>query len=278
MTKIVEFCRTGKLSDAYIRKLIGALLFWAEFNDVEITSGLALNEYATVKGKNADASLENNIFLKMFDQYSPQIWLDVFEGKTVNILPIRIDNAKNYKFAVENEHYLMHLSEVICLFRLYLDISLEPHQKVIEFLSWVNGNQLFCAYSVTYACMLFSNRVKQPKVLLEDDLNSKLKKCSNQAWDLSYLSFWSTLYWNEADAGTNYLFATMDTDLKRIFINTHDTSSDLFIRFFGEIKGSKIQSHYLKLMSNRVKPIMTSEKIYAVLEQEKNALAAQAEA
>lgn len=273
MTKIVEFCRTGKLNDTYIRKLIGALIFWAGFNDVSITGGLALNEYATVKGENDSASSENNIFLKMFEQYSPQIWLDVFENKISEIPPIKVTNIKQYKFEVENDHYLMHLSEIICLFRLFLSTHLEPYQKVMDFLSWVNENQLFCAYSTTYACMLFSNKVKQPKLSSFDTFENKLKKCSNQAWDLSYLSTWSTLYWDEADTDTNHLFATMDTDLKRIFMNTHDTSSNLFVRFFGENKGSKIQTHYEEIFRNRMKPKMSTEKIYEVLESEKMKLA-----
>lgn len=272
MTKIVEFCRKGILKDIYILKLIGALLFWAEFNNIRITGGLALNEYATVKNINDDASLENNIFLKIFDQYSPQIWLDVFEGKIPSIDPIKIDNIKDYTFAVENEHYLMHLSAMIYLFKLYLVNTIEPYQKVKLYLSWVDKNQLFCAYSVTYACMLFSNRVKQPKLSLSDTFETKLKKCSNQAWDLSYLSFWSTLYWDEIDTQNNHLFATMDTDLKKIFINTHDTETNLFCRFFGDSKGAEIQKHYKGIIRNRVKPIMNKEKIYALLELEKKGL------
>lgn len=274
MTKLVEFCRTGELHDVYIRKIISALLFWAEFNNVQITSGLALNEYAIAKGVNAPASLENNIFLKMFDQYSPEIWLDIFEDKKIIIPLVKVEKTENYEFKVENEHYLMHLSEVIYLFRLYMNTSLEPYQKVMKYISWVNDNQLFCAYSVTYACMLFSAKVKPPKVKLNDDFDYKLKKCSNQAWDLSYLSFWSTLYWNEEKGDTNFLFGTMDVDLKRIFINTHDTSTNLFIRFFGE-KGNIIQSYYQKLIDNRVKPTMTNKKIRQILDREKKALSNQ---
>jgi len=138
MTKIVEFCRTGIMKGSYIRKLVSALLFWAEFNNIQINGGIALNEYAIEKGNNVAASLENNIFLKMFDQYSPQIWLDVFEGKTDFIEVIKMDNNHDYTFAVENEHYLMHLSELIYLFRLYQNDTLEPYQKVNAFLSWVD--------------------------------------------------------------------------------------------------------------------------------------------
>ncbi|UZT81719.1 hypothetical protein [Caproicibacterium sp. BJN0003] len=152
MTKIIEFCHTGRLKDAYIRKLIGALLFWAEFNDISITGGLALNEYAVGQNKKNNASIENNIFHKLFNQYSPQIWLDVFEGRIENIEPIKLNDIHEYSFAFENEHYLMHLSEIIYLFRLYLNNTMENCQKIEAYLSWVDDNQLFCAYSTTYAC------------------------------------------------------------------------------------------------------------------------------
>lgn len=272
MTKIIEFCRAGSLKDAYIRKLIGALLFWAEFNDITITGGLALNEYATGQGINDSASIENNIFLKMFVQYSPQIWLDVFENKIESIKPIELDNIQKYSFAIENEHYLMHLAEVIYLFRLYLDNTKEAYQKLKAYLSWVNDNQLFCAYSVTYACMLFSNKIKQPQIHQSDDFETKFKKCSNQAWDLSYLSFWSTLFWDEIDTQNNHLFATMDTDLKKIFINTHNVESDIFCRFFGQDKGIDIKKYYEGIISNRSKPVMTNDRIHTVLDMEKKKL------
>lgn len=273
MTKIVEFCRSGKLNDAHIRKLIGALILWAEFNDVSITCGLALNEYASNKGANEKASFENNIFLEMFDQYSPRVWLDVFENKITEIPPIQITDNTYYEFEFENEHYLMHLSEIIFLYRLFLRNDIEPYEKVVEFLSWIDDHLLFCAYSVTYACMLFSNKVKQPKISLSDTFERKMKICSNQAWDLSYLSTWSTIYSKEKNTNTNHLFATMDIDLKKMFINTHDTSNNLFIRFFGETNGSKIQSCYEEIHSNRQKPKMNNKIIHEILDEQKKEMA-----
>lgn len=272
LTKLIEFCKTGELRDPYIRKLIAALIFWAEANQIIITGGLALNEYATAIGSNECASIENNIFLRMFEQYSPQLWLDVFEGKISNIPPINLTNKQDFIFSVENDHYLMHLSEVIYLFRLYMENSLSSYEKVIRFLSWVDSHQLFCAYSITYACMLFSKKVKQPRLSSDDNFEYKIKRCQNQAWDLTYLSLWSTLYWNEENTNKNFLFATMDSDLKKIFENTHDTSSNLFSRFFGAQKGKLIQEHYDRLMCKRVKPIMTDNRIHEVLAFEQQAL------
>ena len=83
---------------------------------------------------------------------------------------------------------------------------------------------------------------------------------------------WPFIYWNEESTDNNYLFATMDTDLKRIFVNTHETTSDLFVRFFGEHKGGIIENHYDDLLSNRVKPIMTDKVIHEVLNCEQQAL------
>lgn len=91
-----------------------------------------------------------------------------------------------------------------------------------------------CRSSKKPPCMLFSNKTKQPQIRSSDDFETMLKKCSNQAWDLSYLSTWSTLYWDELDTNNNYLFATMDTELKKIFVHTHDLEAALFNTGLGQ--------------------------------------------
>ena len=113
MTKIIELCNTGTLKDRYILKVVSSLLFWSEFNNVSITGGLALNEYANIKNDNKEASIENNVFLTMFDQYSIKIWLDLYEEKTTNIPKINCISHNEYKFDVKSNHQKMHLAEVL---------------------------------------------------------------------------------------------------------------------------------------------------------------------
>lgn len=46
ITKLIELCINGTLKDPFLLKVIGSIMFWAEFNNVVITAGVALNEYA----------------------------------------------------------------------------------------------------------------------------------------------------------------------------------------------------------------------------------------
>lgn len=268
MTKIIELCSTGTLKDPHILKVVSSLLFWSHFNDVAITGGLALNEYANIKNGNNEASTENNIFLRMFDQYPTKTWLDLFEGKINSVPKIKILSNKDYVFDVKSGHQQMHLAEMLHIFYLYMNQELTVTEKMIELLNWINKNILFCAYTIVFAALLFSKKVKQPKIQELKSIEDILKKSSNQAWDLTYLSFWSTLYWNENEGDTIHLFTTMDKDLKKVFVNTHNTDSNLFIRCFGAKEGEKINVEYERILSNRQKPIITDEIISQLVENE----------
>ncbi|MFK4379792.1 hypothetical protein ABH948_005229 [Bacillus sp. RC218] len=272
MTKIVEICNTGTLKDQHILKVISSLLFWAHFNQISITGGLALNEYANNKNNNTEASLENDIFLKMFDQYPIKAWLDLFEGKVTTIPQINIPTRKDYTFNVKNNHQEMHLAEILHIWYLLINQELSNTEKMIALLQWIDKNILFCQYSVVYAALLFSKQIKQPKLHELRDIDNILKNSSNQAWDLTYLSFWSTLYWDENEGNTIHLFATMDTDLKRIFINTHNVKDNLFIRCFGEKEGLRINEQYNKILGHRQKPKITEESINNLIASELNKL------
>ena len=40
----------------------------------------------------------------------------------------------------------------------------------------------------------------------------------------------------------------MGKDLKKIFVNTHNTDDNLFIRYFGETEGNRINVEYNKTL------------------------------
>ena len=134
----------------------GTDFYWSHFNDVVITGGLALNEYANIKNRNDEASAENNIFLRMFDQYPTKTWLDLFERK-INSVP-KIKNLSNnaYIFGVKSSHQQMHLAEMLHIISLHLNQELTITEKMIELLKWIDNNILFCSYTVVYAAFLFT--------------------------------------------------------------------------------------------------------------------------
>ena len=71
--------------------------------------------------------------------------------------------------------------------------------------------------------MLFTNQlgIKSPKNSGSNDIQKILNGCKNQAWDLNYLSNWSCFHYDEEIMDEIFMFATNDTMLKKIFINTY---------------------------------------------------------
>lgn len=109
-------------------------------------------------------------------------------------------------------NFRMHYAEMLHLTYLSTNQKLKNTEKLVEFLNWNNDNLLFCQYTLIYACLLFSRKIKQINTNKTEEL---FKKCKNQAWDLTYLSFWSTLYWHDNESDEVFLFSTMDKDLEK---------------------------------------------------------------
>jgi hypothetical protein len=261
LTKMIEYFRKGILNDAYIRKVIACIMFWAHANHVSLNSGLALNEYANCTKNNALASVENNIFLDAMEFYHPDVWLSIAMGRSEAIEPLPYISEESYNFKVDNEHQLMHMSEMFCITRLFFDKLLSPVEKMISFLKWNFSNLLICQYTIVYALYVFSENSKVFKKANPGNFDEILGICRNQAWDLTYLSDWSTLYWDDRDGDSVYLFATMDKELKQIFIETHDTEREMFTRFFNERDALQIEDCFEKLRVNRKKPKLNTKVI-----------------
>jgi hypothetical protein len=268
LTKMIEFFKKGTINDAYIRKVIASIMFWAHANHISLNSGLALNEYANCSGDNSIASAENSIFLKAMKYYHPKIWLSIAMGRREGIEPLPCVFDDNYSFNINNEHQLMHMSEMLCITRLYFDKLLSPVEKMVRFLEWNYKNLLICQYTIVYAMFVFSDRTKVYKKANSHCLDDVLRICRNQAWDITYLSDWSTLYWDDINKDSVYLFATMDKELKQLFTETHDTKSNLFYRFFNESDAMQIEICFDNLRMNRKKPIMNTERIMELYENE----------
>lgn len=270
LTKLIELCIHGTLNDTYLLKVLGSIMFWAEFNGIRITAGIALNEYAYNLNDDIKASRENIIFKEIFNFYSPIHWLDLALGVENTIPPIKLSKElSTYSFNREDDHYRMHYAEMLHLTNLLINKELKSTEKIVEFLHWNNDNLLFCQYTLVYACLLFSQKIKQ---INTKEIEGIIKKCKNQAWDLTYLSFWSTLYWEDKKSEEVFLFSTMDKDLKKIFMTTHTMNMNPFIECFGESKGNKLHNDFREMISNRVKPNVSQEFLKQLIETEEDNL------
>lgn len=272
LTKLLELVRKGTLNDNYLLKVISSLMFWANLNGFTITSGLALNEYANFKQSDVDASRENNIFKKIFKQYPTKLWLSLATGEINTIPKVKLNKTKDYMFNIESDHYLMHYAEMLHIMYLYFEEKLSMKKKMLNFISWNKENLLYCCYTLVYISLLFSKKIKQYKSSKLNNFDKILKICQNQAWDLTYLSFWSTLYWNEEKGNTTYLFSTMDKDLKKIFKNAHDIDRNIFIKCFGDYNGNIIQQELDDIVKNRNKPEINKDILENLIKLEKQKL------
>ncbi len=249
LTHLIRLLTTGQLKDSFIRKEIGSLMLWAQFNDISINSGFALSEYAHGKKKNEEASAENNLFLKAFNFYPIQVWLDLALDRRKTIPVLSVENQIDYAFYEEYDHFKMHFLEMLVITRLFLDKEIEVESKFRIFHTWVYDNILICRYTTIYFALLLSGKLKTFNKVIPE-YQSLVKKCKNQAWDLSYLSLWSTLYYDEGESDTIFLFSTFDNELKDIFMKTHEDSNEIYKELFGELTGTRI----VDLMSEIYRP------------------------
>ena len=253
LTQLIRLLTTGQLKDDYSRRMVSSLMLWAQINNISINSGLALSEYAYSKRRNDEASTENNLFLKAFNYYGIQVWLDLALDRRKTIPILKLNKQIEYSFFNEYDHFKMHYLEMLIIARLYFNNEMTIEDKFKHFHKWVYENILICKYTTFYFALLLGRKVNTFRKI-GDDFNALIAKCKNQAWDLSYLFLWSTLYYYEDEADTVYLFATMDGELKDIFVLTHKESNEVYNELFGNSVGNKIVELISEIYKAREKP------------------------
>lgn len=266
LTPMIRLLTSGYLKDEYSLKIIGSLMLWAQVNNFSVTSGLALSEYAHHKGGSDEANFEKDLFLKAFNHYHPGVWLEIALGRLKTIEPLSVDASQRFEYHREFDHYKMHYLEMLIIAQYYFDSSLSPEQKITKFHRWVYDNLLICKYTISYLALLVGERINTFRKI--ETLNEVIDRCKNQAWDLSYLSVWSTFYYKEHEGNTTYLFVTMDRGLKDIFMSTHSETTDLHSELFGEKVGSKINQLMLDTFKARKLPKVNTEWIDENIELE----------
>lgn len=117
----------------------------------------------------------------------------------------------------------MHIAEMLHVVYLCRQHNLSSVKKILAFLKWNYENLLISESTIAYVALLFTNQlgIKAPKNSGCNDIEKIFNGCENQAWELSYLSNWSCFHYNEKTMDDIFMFATNDTQLKKIFINTY---------------------------------------------------------
>lgn len=271
LVRILRLINKGELKDKFSQILIGSLLFWSEINRIAITSGLALTEYSHFHQGNEESSLENNTFVNIFRNYSPKDWLDLALDRRQKIQPIELNEKEEFSFLVESDHFKMHYLEMLKLSQLYYSDQLSIVEKFKKFHECIFDNILICKYTTYFAALALGNRTKMFKNQIEsfEELD---RKCINQSWDLTYLSFWSTMYYYEDNSNEVYLFATHDKELKTLFMITHEESLEIYKEIFKPKLGDEIIKTISSIYTPRVKPEIDSTKLDKMISMEKEKL------
>lgn len=69
-------CKKGTLKDGFKLKVVNSVLAWSDINNISLTSGFAVSEYAFFEGDENDSNNELNIFKELIDFYEPNQFSD----------------------------------------------------------------------------------------------------------------------------------------------------------------------------------------------------------
>ncbi|WP_405415155.1 hypothetical protein [Maribacter sp. Asnod1-A12] len=269
LVRILRLANTGTLKEKFSLKLINSLLAWAEFNGITATAGMALMEYSYHNQGDKESNIENNVFLEIFKKTNLYDWINLAMGKKNTIPSINSNNDNKNDFFVKSDHFKMHYLEMLKMTQLYFDDNVSIENKFKLLLVWIYDNILICKYTIFYSLLVFGNKSKIFKNQIYD-YQKLIKICSNQAWDLTYLSIWSTLYFNESESKDIFLLATMDKELKDLFVITHKDNLEIFIDTFGSKLGNNIIENINEILVKREKPEIDSKVLdKLILNEEK---------
>jgi len=285
LSSLLKFCENGCLKNKGESQLIGLIMAWAELNDIPISAGLAVRERASQLSSQEEGLIELQKFLEIFDTYPGQMWLHVAEGRQTEIPPITYSQKPAANISVDyadsGDHFEMAVASLLHAIWLYRDRAMKPVDKVQEFFKWMCDHLLVSEYLLVYVTMLFTGQdsIKAPKHANTNDIEKIVTGCENQAWDIAYLTNWSTLFANTEKYDEEFLFATNDVLLKRIFINTHTPNglNGLLFDVFSKKDYNQIMDYIEDRLKDRVKPDFGNDPrayFQKLIEEEKQRLSA----
>lgn len=262
LISLLKFCEKGSLQNKGESQLIGLIMAWAELNNISISAGLAIQERASQLHSQTEGLIELRKFQEAFDAYPGQLWLYVAEGRLTEVPPITysLQQAQNItaEYSDGGDHYDMAVASLLHAVRLYRNNSMSPVEKIQEFLQWTFDNLLVGEYMLIYIILLFTEQegIKAPKHVNSNHVDKIIAGCENQAWDIAYLTNWSTMYSDTENYAEEFLFATNDTLLKQIFIyrNRPYGVNALLFQVLSRSDYTEIIGYIDQKMRNRIKP------------------------
>lgn len=262
LSSLLKFCERGSLKNKGESQLVGLIMTWAQLNDIAISAGLAVMERASQLKSQEEGLIELQKFMETFDAYPSQMWLEVAEGRLTKIPLLTYSQKPAQNITVDyadgGDHFDMAFASLLHVVQLYRNPTIKPVDKVQKCFQWMCDHLLVSEYLLAYVAMLFAGQdgIKAPKHANTNDIEKIVAGCQNQAWDIAYLTNWSTLYSNTIEYDAEFLFATNDILLKHIFINTNapDGLNRLLFAVFSQKDYNQLMDFIEHRMQNRIKP------------------------
>lgn len=269
VSPICEIVRNGTLSNKERLRKIAAFVTLTKFINASITCGLALVENDTAGKAKISAEENRQLFLYGIDRVPSNIWKQLALGELGAIPSYFLNNYQfepnEENYALVNElHFLCHKAAIIKIVLLLRSNEKDGFLKFYEFLNWYIDHLVISENIMAYAALVFGNRngVAKPKNHNSFCLEKIIEGIENQAWDIVYLSQWSTFFYYEEENQV-YMFATDDKTTKEILKNSlppgkvKESMEDIF---YTKKQKSLIDKVYLdKLGSNRKRPFYPDE-------------------
>lgn len=224
VSPICEIAKNGTLTDKHRLQKVALFVTWTKYLNARLTCGIGLLENDTA-GLSTATGEENRLqFLHGVDNIPAVIWKDIAFGYRDAVPEVFLYNGivtKNQSYNLD-DHLLLLSNEVAItkIVELIRTPNMQPIDKFISFMNWYTDHLDIAESIMVYAAMVFASipNVSPPKKAQSKSFDEVQKGVKNQAWDITYITTWSMLYYNEAQESCN-MFATDDVTQKIIIVN-----------------------------------------------------------
>lgn len=224
VSPICEIAKNGTLSDKYRLQKVALFVTWTKYLNARLTCGMGLLENDTA-GLSTATGEENRLqFLHGVDNIPAIIWKDIafgYRDAVPEVFLYRGTVTQNQNYNLE-DHLLLLSNEaaITKIVELMRTPNMQPIDRFISFMNWYTDHLDIAESIMVYAAMVFANtqNVSPPKKAQSKSFDEVQKGIKNQAWDITYITTWSMLYYNEAQGACN-MFATDDITQKIIIVN-----------------------------------------------------------
>lgn len=224
VSPICEIAKNGTLSDKHRLQKVALFVTWTKYLNARLTCGIGLLENDTA-GLSTATGEENRLqFLHGVDNIPAVIWKDIAFGYRDAVPEVflyigTVTNNQSYNL----EDHLLLLSNEVAIAKIVEFIrtpNMQPIDKFISFMNWYTDHLDIAESIMVYAAMVFASisNVSPPKKAQSKSFDEVQKGIKNQAWDITYITTWSMLYYNETQ-GTCNMLATDDITQKIIIVN-----------------------------------------------------------